>query len=107
MVCCNVLISLNDTLRRSPTAMHFRVRKNSGKQRRTAGALAVISPVGRSKTQDFRRKREAARCKFPARTAKTAESSWDACVSIEARGGGIDAALDRRDYHNLRAKSRC
>jgi hypothetical protein len=62
----------------------------SQKQRETAknsGVLAVISALGRSGVQDSRRKREVARCKFPARTAKTAGSSRDARAALDARGG--------------------
>jgi hypothetical protein len=51
-------------------------RKNSEKQRKTSGSFAVLFAAKSSETQDFRRKPEIARCKFPAKTAKTAKSLW-------------------------------
>ena len=50
-------------------------KKNSGKQRKTAGRFAVIADVEPVSTQDFRRERDLPRCKFAARTAKTAKGS--------------------------------
>jgi hypothetical protein len=64
--------------------------KNSGKHRKTAGRFAVISAAEAAAAKDFRREPDLARCKFAARTAKTAKkrpsdpSNAGACARMSA-----------------------
>jgi hypothetical protein len=64
-------------------------RKNSGKtaekQRKTAGGSPLFLGLGHSKAQVFRHSREAARCKFPGRTANSEKSQLPRFRSIRRR----------------------
>jgi hypothetical protein len=52
-----------------------RTAKNSEKQQKTARCFAVLLWPNQPATQDFRGEREVVRCKFSARTAKTARTA--------------------------------
>src|SRR5215472_1719219 len=86
----------------SPTSMHFRVRENSEKQR--AASLLFRPPVARKPRISTGNERPLA---VNFRPEQLAKSSWDACVALEALGGGIEAKLDRKGCYNLNKKSRC
>jgi hypothetical protein len=68
-------------------------RKNSRKQRKNSGNFAVLLAAKSSETQDFRRKPEIGRCKFPAKTAKTAKPLWGSPFTGRNKKAGKDLPL--------------
>ena len=89
---CSLGICRADTLKSLATGMRFRFNENRGK---TAENLAVIRAFDSSETKDFRRKREVTRCKFFAKTAKTAVSTFPARIAFDTChcGSGPTASL--------------
>src|SRR6516165_10131890 len=64
----------------------FSAKRTAGNSDKTAGAPLLFLSAKPRKAQDFRQKCEAARCKFPAITAKNSEIRLAALATAWMRG---------------------
>src|ERR1700757_2216060 len=88
---------------RPPSLSH--ASTNSGKQQQNSDDFAVILGLDRPEEADFRRKRDVARCKSPAETAKTARGAFVHCsyrdsapiTGVRLEMGQIHQAIERSE----------